>query len=81
MSLSVLRDIVESIKNADFHSVMVDEISDVSNKDQAVLCVRWDDENLFSYEDFLGLHEMEKADAMSIANLLRTYFFIANFFS
>ena len=48
MSLSVLRDIVESIKNADFHSVMVDEISDVSNKDQAVLCVRWVDENLFS---------------------------------
>ena len=53
---------------------MVDEISDVSNKDQAVFCVRWVDENLFSYEDFLGLHEMEKADAMIIANLLRTYF-------
>ena len=31
MSLSVLRDNVESIKNADFHSIMVDETSDVEN--------------------------------------------------
>ena len=33
MSLSALRDIVESIKNADFHSIMVDETSDVSNNE------------------------------------------------
>ena len=32
MTSSVLRDIVESIKNANFHSIMVDEISDASNK-------------------------------------------------
>ena len=31
MSLSVLRDNVESIKNADFHSIMVDETSNVEN--------------------------------------------------
>ena len=35
-----------------FHSIMVDETSDASNKEQAVFCVRWVDENLFSYEDF-----------------------------
>ena len=58
MSLSTLRDIVESIKNADFHSIMVDETSDVSNKEQTVFCVRWVDENLFSYEDLLGLDKM-----------------------
>ena len=75
MGLSILRDGVESIKNADFHSIMVDETSDVSNKEQAVFCVRWIDLNLFSYEDFLELHEMAKTDAMSRANLLRTYFF------
>ena len=40
MSLSVLRDIVESIKNPDFHSIMVDETSDVENKD---FCVFWVD--------------------------------------
>ena len=56
MSLSVLRDIVESIKNPDFHSIMVDETSDVENKDFFVF---WVDENLFSSENILGVHEME----------------------
>ena len=71
MSLSILRDTVESIKNAGFHTIMVDERSDISNKEQAVLCVRWVDQNLFSYEDFLGLYQMEKTDAVSIAIFIK----------
>ena len=59
MSLSVLRDIVESIKNADFHSIMVDETSDVENIELAGFFVFWVDENLFSYENILGVHKME----------------------
>ena len=51
---------------------MVNEISNVSNKEQAVFCVCWLDENLFPYEDFLGLHEMEKNDAISIANVIKS---------
>ena len=35
------------------HIVVVDETSDVSDKEQAVFCVCWVDENLFSYEKFL----------------------------
>ena len=52
MSLSILRDIVGSIKKADFHSIMVHETSDVSNKELAVFCVRCVDKNVFSYENF-----------------------------
>ena len=66
-SLSILRDIAES----NFHSIMVDETLDVSNKEKAVFCVRWVNENLFTYKDFLGLHEMEKIDAISIANFIK----------
>ena len=40
--------------------IMVDESLDVTHKEQASFCVRWVDENLFSYEDFLGLLEMER---------------------
>ena len=75
MSLSILRDIVESIKKADFHSIMVDETSDVSNKELAVFCVRCVDKNVFSYENFLGLHGMEKTNAISVANFIRGKFF------
>ena len=71
LSWSVLHDIVEPIKNAYFHSIMVDEASDVSNKEQAVFCIDWVDENIILYKDFLELHKMEKTDAISIANFIK----------
>ena len=36
LSLSILRDIAESNKNADFHSIMADETLDESNKEQVI---------------------------------------------
>ena len=51
---------LEVIKSSGYHSIMVDESSGVSNKEQAVFCVRWIDENLISHEDFIGLCETEK---------------------
>ena len=38
MSLQVLRDIGAALHNAEFYSLMVDETTDISNKEQAVLC-------------------------------------------
>ena len=69
--LSIFRNIVESIKNTDFHSTMVDQTSGVSDKEQAIFCICWVDENLFLYEDFLGLYEMEKTNAINKDNLSR----------
>ena len=50
---------------------MVDEASDVSNKEQAVFCIDWVDENIILYKDFLELHKMEKTDAISLANFIK----------
>ncbi len=38
MSLHILRDVVLLIRSAPFFSIMVDETTDVSNKEQVVLC-------------------------------------------
>ena len=60
-SLSILRDVVlEAIKISDYYSIMVDESSDISNKEQAVFHVHCVDKYLISHEDFIDLYEMEK---------------------
>ena len=41
--------VLEAIKSSDYHSAMVDGSSDVSNKEQAVFCVRWVDKDLISH--------------------------------
>ena len=49
---------------------MVDETSDVSNKEQDVFCVCWVDKNLF-FKWVLFRAEMEKIDALSIEQISR----------
>ena len=70
LALAILCDVVESIKAADFFSIML-KSGDVSTKEQAVFCVRCVDENLNPYEDFLGLYELEKTDADSIVHVIK----------
>ena len=74
MSLSIFRAVVNSIKKSDFFSIMVDESSDVSNREQVVFCVCWVDEDLHCTEDFIGLYEMEKTDATTMVNVIKYIF-------
>ena len=53
---------------------MVDESSDISNREQVVFCVRWVDEDLHSHKDFIGLYEMEKTDATTMVNVIKDIF-------
>ena len=48
MALQVLRQVVESIQSAPFLTIVIDEATDVSNKEQVVVCFRWVD------EEFIG---------------------------
>ena len=74
MSLSILQDVVNCIKNSDFFSILVDESSDVSNREQVVFFVRLVDEDLHFHEDFIGLYEMEKTDATTMVNVMKDIF-------
>ena len=63
--------VLEAIKSLGYHSIMVNESSDVSNKDQAVFCVLWVNKDLISHENFIGLYEMEKIDATSMVTVVK----------
>ena len=42
---------------------MVDETSDVSNKEQVVIWFRWVDSKLEAHEVFIGLYEVDSTEA------------------
>ena len=46
MALSILREISSSIRETDWFTIMADECTDVSNKEQFVICLRWVDVDL-----------------------------------
>ena len=70
MGLQVLRDIATSLHSAEFYSIMVDETTDVSNKEQAVLCFRWVSDDLIAHEDFVGLYRIENTEAKTLVNMI-----------
>ena len=49
---------------------MVDETTDVSNKEQAVLCFRWVSDDLIAHEDFVGLYGIENTEAKTLVNMI-----------
>ena len=70
VGLQVLRDIATSLHSAEFYSIMVDETTDVSNKEQAVLCFRWVSDDLIAHEDFVGLYGIENTEAKTLVNMI-----------
>ena len=49
---------------------MADECTDVSNKEQFTICLRWIDEELVDHEDVLGLYKVDAIDAGSLIHAI-----------
>ena len=67
MAQYVQREIVADVSGRWF-TIMVDETTDLSNKEQMVFCVRYVDSNLEVHEEFIGL---ESTSAESIVRTIR----------
>ena len=68
MTLSVLRQISRSLSNGVHFCVMADEITDSSNREQLVVCLRWVDD---VQEDFLGLYQVPNIASDTVVKCLR----------
>ncbi|KAL5488582.1 hypothetical protein EMCRGX_G017549 [Ephydatia muelleri] len=66
MALHVLRQICSDIAKTAFFTIMADECTDVSNKEQFMICIRWVDNTLTAHEDVIGLYNVGTIDACSL---------------
>lgn len=71
MALHVLRRIIAAIHSSSFLSIMIDETTDVSNKEQVVVCIRSVDDVLQVNEDFIGLHQVESTSATDLVAVIQ----------
>ena len=70
----VLRSILDNIQSSPFLSVMVDETTDKSNREQPTLIMRWVSNDLLVGEEFLGLCCLSSTDAQSIVDVMKDAF-------
>ena len=71
MAQTILRGIVKQIQSSIYFSLMVDETTDVSNREQVVLVFRWIAEDLTVHEDFFGLYQTDTIDAKALVHLIK----------
>ena len=50
---------------------MKDEVADVSNREQVVICMRWVDDDFHPQEDFIGLHQVGSIASVELVAVLR----------
>ena len=75
MALNILRMISKNIlQSGVYFSIMADECTNISNKEQFTVCLRWVSKDLKDHEDFIGLYHVDSITADSLTLLLRFNF-------
>ncbi|XP_060846557.1 zinc finger MYM-type protein 1-like [Rhopalosiphum padi] len=64
----LLRKIVNKVNKSKCFSVLADETTDISTKEQLSICVRYIDEQNMHHEDFLQFFEIESLTSDALAN-------------
>ena len=60
-----------NIRDSACYAIMADECTDISNKEQFTICMRWVGEDLEDHEDFIGLYQVDNIDAKSLVHAIR----------
>ena len=71
MANTITRNIANKIREAKYFSLMADEVTDVSNREQVVVCMHWVDGELEPHEDFLGLYKVDDIQSNTIVAILQ----------
>ena len=71
MALHILRDVSRSIADSHCFSIMADECTDCSNKEQFTINIRWVDLQLNEHEEFIGLYQVNTIDCHTLVSAIR----------
>ena len=71
LSLTILREISKNIQNSVYYRIMADEVTDSSNKQQFVVCLRWVDHDLVTHEELVGLYAVDNITSETLVNALK----------
>ena len=70
MANHVIRDLVSEIRDG-FVSIICDEYTDISNKEQLTICIRWVDKELEAHEYFLRFYNVPGIGAETIVSAIK----------
>ena len=70
MANKINREIADKIRQMKYFAVMADEVTDASNREQVVICMRWVDNELQPQLRYLGLYKVNNIQLNTIVGIL-----------
>lgn len=70
MANQTTRDLVSEIRK-NYFSLICDEYTDINNKEQLTICLRWIDDNLEAHKDFIGFYQISNIEADTITSAIK----------
>ena len=71
VACSHLSKIGDSIRDAGYFTLEADEVTDSSNKEELIICLRWVDNHFDPHEEFICLHDVDDTTADTIVCYLK----------
>ena len=71
VALGHLRTIASEIRESGYFALESDEVTDSSNQEQIIVCLRWVDSKLEAHEDFIGLHHVDDITTNTVVHILK----------
>ena len=71
MALHILRQVSKDIRDSGCYTIMADKRTDVANKEQFTICIRWVGQDLQDHEDFIGLYEVCSINADCLSEAIK----------
>ena len=71
MAVLTLQKKLKTIREHRYFSIIANEGTDVSNKEQLSFCLRSVDENLNAFEDFTGFYQLENTKSHTIVHVIK----------
>ena len=71
MALQVLSKTTANLQSSANFTIMVDETTDMSNKEQVVLVFWWVDSDLVPHEKFVGLYQTDSTTSNALVAMIR----------
>ena len=73
MAFLTLQEKLKTIRERSFFSIIADEGSEVSSKEQLLFCQRSVDENLNAFEDFTGFYQLGNIKSDTIVHVINPF--------
>ena len=71
MALHILRQVSKDIRDSSCYTIMADKCTDVVNKEQFTICIRWVGQDLQDHKDFIGLYEVSSINADCLTEAIK----------